>query len=42
MAFAKIPLMTENHCYKANKDKTKGELSFIGMYTQLKAYIQFY
>jgi hypothetical protein len=40
MAFAKIPLMIENHSrYKANKDKRQGELSFIGIYTQLKAYI---
>jgi hypothetical protein len=29
--------MIENHLrYKANKDKRQGELSFIGIYTQLK------
>jgi iron complex outermembrane receptor protein len=40
MAFAKIPLMIENHSrYKPTKINAKGELSFIGIYTQLKAYI---
>jgi hypothetical protein len=37
MAFAKIPLMIENHSrYKANKDKRQGELSFIGIYISSK------
>jgi iron complex outermembrane receptor protein len=40
MAFAKIPLMIENHSrYRPKKINAKGELSFIGIYTQLKAYI---
>jgi iron complex outermembrane receptor protein len=39
MAFAKIPLMKITHATRPTKINAKGELSFIGIYTQLKAYI---